>query len=289
MAFVLASTIAFATLHACIRYLSSEIHAFEIAFFRSFFGFLFLSPLFLRHGLDPLRTGRLGFHLMRGAVQASQTMLSFLALMLVPLAQVAALQFTSPLFAALLAVLFLGERMGPRRTAVMLFGFAGTMVIIRPDTGSVDAGALVALGGAVAWALTIILVKMLSRTESSVTITMYGALCTTPCALAGAIPFWVTPSWEQLAWLVVIGGLGTAAHLTFAQACRETEATAVLPLDFTKLIWAALLGYFAFGEVPAPWTWIGGAMIFSASLYLAYREKREADARSRTSPPAAGA
>ena len=276
MGFMLAATAAFALLHALIRYISATVHPFEIAFFRSLFGFLVLTPLFLRHGLTPLKTQRVALHMARGAVQASQTLFSFLALMLAPLALVAALQFTAPLFAAVMAVLFLGERMRARRAVVLFVGCVGTLVIVRPDGGSVDVGALVTLAGSGAFALNVILVKMLSRTESSVTMTLYAALYTIPCALIAAMPFWVTPSWTELAWLLLMGGLGTVAHLCFAQSLREADATTVLPFEFTKLIWAAFLGYLVFGEVPEIWTWIGGAMIFSASFYLAYRENREA-------------
>ena len=274
MGYMLVSTLAFAALHGCIRYLASEMHPFEIAFFRFLFGFLVLAPVFLRHGLAPLRTRRLGLHALRGGVQTTQALLSFLALGLAPLAKVAAVQFSAPLFVAVAALLFLGEAIRAQRIAALLIGFAGTWIIIRPGMGEVDTGAVVALFGSVAIALTMILVKVLARTESSLTITLYQALFTTPLTFVAALFYWQTPTLEQLAWLVLMGTLGSLAHFTLAQACKEADVTAILPLDYTKLIWAMVLGYLVFTEIPDLWTWLGGSLIFGSSLYIAYRERR---------------
>ena len=274
------STLAFAALHACIRYLARELHPFEIAFFRFLFGFLVLAPVFLRHGLAPLRTRRLGLHALRGGVQATQALLSFLALGLAPLAKVAAVQFSAPLFATVAALAFLREGIRARRVVALLVGFAGTWIIIRPGMGEVDTGAIVALFGSMAIALTVILVKVLARTESSLTITLYASLFTTPFTFIGALFYWQTPTIEQLAWLVVMGTLGSLAHLTLSEACKEADVTAILPLDYTKLIWASVLGYLVFSEMPDLWTWVGGSLIFGSSLYIAYREKRARDAET---------
>ena len=274
LGYMLVSTLAFATLHAIIRHLAQGMHPFEIAFFRFLFGFLVLAPVFLRHGFAPLRTRRLGLHLVRGGVQTTQALLSFLALGLAPLAKVAAVQFSAPLFAAVAALLFLGEGIRLRRVAALLIGFAGTWIIIRPGMGEVDTGAVVALFGSVAIALTMILIKVLARTESSLNITLYSSLFTTPLTFIAALFYWQTPTLEQLAWLVLLGTLGSLAHFTLAQACKEADMTAILPLDYTKLIWAMVLGYLVFTEIPDLWTWLGGSLIFGSSLYIAYRERR---------------
>ena len=274
---MLVSTLAFAALHAVIRHLADGMHPFEIAFFRFLFGFLVLAPVFLRHGFAPLRTQCLGLHVLRGGVQTTQTLLSFLALSLAPLAKVAAVQFSAPLFVAVAALLFLGEAIRFRRVAALLIGFAGTWVIFRPGMGDVDTGAVVALLGSVAIALTMILIKVLARTESSLTITLYSSLFTTPLTFFAALFYWETPTLEQLTWLVLLGTLGSLAHFTLAQACKEADMTAILPLEYTKLIWAMVLGYLVFTEIPDPWTWIGGSLIFGSSLYIAYREKQARD------------
>lgn len=280
MGYMLVSTLAFAALHACIRYLAREMHPFEIAFFRFLFGFLVLAPVFLRHGFAPLRTQRLGLHALRGGVQTTQALLSFLALGLAPLAKVAAVQFSAPLFAAVAALLFLGEGIRVRRVAALLIGLTGTWIIFRPGVGEIDTGAMVALFGSVAIALTMILVKVLARTETSLTITLYQALFTTPLTFIAALFYWQTPTLEQLAWLVLLGALGSLAHMTLAQACKEADVTAILPLDYTKLVWAMVLGYLVFTEIPDLWTWLGGSLIFGSSLYIAYREKRARDAET---------
>ena len=133
---------------------------------------------------------------------------------------------------------------------------------------------------AVGVATLVIIVKMLRRTDLSLTITLYQALFTTPLTFIAALFYWQTPTLEQLPWLVLLGALGSLAHMTLAQACKEADMTAILPLDYTKLVWAMVLGYLVLSEIPDLWTWLGGSLIFGSSLYIAYREKRARDAET---------
>jgi drug/metabolite transporter (DMT)-like permease len=198
----------------------------------------------------------------------------FLALSMTPMATVQALFFTSPLFATLLALVVLGEAIQARRIAALVVGFAGVLVVLRPGFGALDPGALLMLAAAATWGSAIIVIKMLSRTETSLTATLYPTLFVTPIALLSALPYWRTPTWEELSWMALLGTFATVSHLCLAQAFKEAEVTAVLPVDFTKLIWAALAGYLLFAEVPGLSIWLGGAMIFSAVTYIAIREHR---------------
>jgi drug/metabolite transporter (DMT)-like permease len=120
------------------------------------------------------------------------------------------------------------------------------------------------------------LAKLLAGTESSLTITAYTRLLPTPMALGAAMFFWQWPSWSQLGFLVLAGIVGTAAILAFIQAIKIGETNVVMPMDFSKLVWASLIGFVIFAEVPTIYTWIGGIMIFSAALYIAYRESQRA-------------
>jgi len=212
-------------------------------------------------------------HVGRAMLQLGGMFSNALALKFATVAKVTAIKFSGPLFAVLLAVVFLGERIRIRRIAATLFGFAGVMVIIRPGYVGLDTGAMLALTSAAAWATIAIAVKVLSRTESSLTITLYMALLGTPVALFFALPFWQTPDWAQLAWMLLLGGLGSLGHFCFAEAFRHGDVSIVSPFEFLKLIWVALLGYIALGEVPVIWTWLGGGMIFISTAYIGYRER----------------
>lgn len=273
MAFMLLSTLAFTLMTGIFRGLSDDLHPFEISFFRALFGLVFFAPLFLRQGLAPLRTKRAGLLVVRGMTNATGMLCYFMALKFTPLAKLAALFFAQPLFGTILALLFLGEVIRARRLTALAFGFAGMLIIIQPAGTGLDLGAGLVLASAFVSAIAVVLIKRLSTTESSATITIYTGLVTTPVALAVAIPVWQTPDMVQLAWMFVAGCLGSIGQLSMVRAFALADATAVLPLDFFKLIWAAILGYLAFGETVALSTWLGGTLIFAASIYIAHRER----------------
>lgn len=269
------STVFFSVMHVLVRYASAELPPFQIAFFRNLFGFLIFIPLLASGGLGFLRTRRLGLHAVRGLLNVIAMLMFFTALSLTEVARVTALSFTAPLFTALMSVLFLGERFRIRRWVALLLGFAGMLVILRPGLIAVDLGALLVVGSASIWAVTMIVIKILSRTESSFTTTAYMNIFLSIFSLGPALWVWVTPSAEMWAWLVAIGVTGTLAQLALSQALKETEPTAVLPFDFLKLIWATLLGLWVFGELPDLWTYVGAAVIFASGFYIVLREHRE--------------
>ncbi len=273
---MLGSTLAFAAMLVCFRHVSESVHPFEAAFFRYLFGGIVLVPMFLRDGLSPLRTQRFGLHAVRGTVQACQGLLAFLAVSLAPLAKVTAMQFTAPLFTTLAALLILKEQLSAGRVVALTIGFAGTWIIIRPGFTTLDPGALAALLSAVFLAANIILVKLLARTETSVTITIYQTLITTPICLVFAVFDWTVPTLPDLSWLFLVGAFGTIAHLCLAEACKVADVTALLPFDYTRLIWAGLLGYLLFSEIPDQWTILGGTVIFLCGFYLLFSERVQA-------------
>ncbi len=275
IAWMAASTVAFVVMHAAVRHVTQSLHPFEVAFFRQFFGIFVLLPWFVRYGLTPLRTERLGLHAGRSAINVVAMFAFYYALSIVPLAQVSALGFSVPIFTAIIAMIFLGERVRLRRWVAILFGFSGVFVAFIPDimeTGAPQAGSLLVILSSLAWAAALVIIKLLGRTESSLTITTYMVLLMTPMSLPPALFYWQWPDAGQLGWLVFIGFMGTIGQLTVVQALKEGETHVVMPIDFTKLIWAALLGYLWFAEIPTLYTWIGGAMIFASTSYIAWRE-----------------
>ena len=265
---------AFTVANVGIRALSAEIHVFEIAFFRSLFGFIVLAPAFLRHGLTPLKTQRPGLHALRGCINVGAMLAHFSALALVPLATFTALTFMTPLFVSLLAIAFLGEPARIQRIAALVAGLAGALVILRPGVIAVDLGAGLALLGSALVAAALIDVKVLSRTDSGLTITLYLGLFTTPLCFLAALPFWTMPTVVELGWMFGIGALGSLAHIAIAQAFKDADAVAVMPVNVPSLIWASLLGYAVLGEIPDIWAWIGGTLIFAAATWLGFKERR---------------
>jgi len=289
-ALMVAATVCFSAMHAGIRYLSADLHPFEIGFFRNMFGLLVVLPWIVRWGLKPLRTGRFRLHAVRALVNVVAMLLFFSGLARLPLAEVQALGFTAPLFATLLAVLILREKVRLRRWSALVVGFAGALIVVRPGIGAIDVGTFYVLGSALIWAGALIIIKSLARTESSVTITLYMSLLMTPLALIPAAFVWVWPSADQLALLVALGISGALGQMLMAQSFRVADASAVLPFDFLKMIWSALFGFLLFAEVPGLATWIGGGVIFGAGSYIAFRESRLSDGRpaatvKSTAPP----
>ena len=147
------------------------------------------------------------------------------------------------------------------------------LVILRPGLIEVNVGSLAIVLAAASWGTAMIIVKLLAATESTVTTTMYSTIFMTPVTLIVALGVWTPPSMEHLAWLALIGTLGSIGHIALAHAMREGDVTVVLPVDFTKIVWASVFGYIFFSEIPDWETWTGGAIIFIAVALIAYQEK----------------
>lgn len=259
---------------SAIKQLTNDLHPFEIAFFRCLVGFLVLLPVVWRAGgFITLRTKQMSLHVLRGGLNAGGMLLYFWAVALAPLATVSAIGFASPLFAALLAILILGEKVGLRRWAGLVIGFAGTIIILRPGAGIVEFGALVALASSMLWAGAMITIKQLTGSESPLTVTTWGTFYVGVFCLIPALFVWQWPTAEQWAWLILIGMLGSIIQWSLAKAFSLADTTLVLPFDFLKLVWASIFGYFLFAEIPSLSAWVGGAIISASAFYIAYRER----------------
>lgn len=255
-----------------IRRISQDIHPFEIAFFRSLFGLIAVIPWFVKYGLQPLRTGRLGLLGLRGFLNTISMLGFFMALSITPVADVTALAFMAPIYATLFAMFYFREKVGLRRWSAILFGFVGTLVVLRPGFETIGTGQMLVIGSGVIWGACLVIIKVIGRTESSATITAYMTLFMAPMTLVPALFVWHWPSGEQFIWLVGIGILGGVGQMAMSESLRCAETHVVMPADFTKLIWVAAIGYLAFGEVPGLYVWLGGAMIFGSTAFIAYRE-----------------
>ena len=195
----------------------------------------------------------------------------FYAITVMPLASATALSFVAPIFATIAAILVLGEVVRIRRWTATIIGFAGAMVVLRPGTEDFSLGAIAALASSAAIAVVIVLVKILARTETSDRIVAFHAAILLPLSLLAAVFIWVLPTWLQFGLCVILGGIASLGNWLTVRACAIGDTTAVVSYDFTRLPIMALLGYVAFAEVPDVWTWSGGIIIFSSTIYIARR------------------
>lgn len=267
------STIAFSIMHGLVRFVSEVLPPFQIAFFRNIFGLAFLLPLLMRSRFAILRTKQIGLHALRGVINMAAMLMFFTALAISPIAKVTALGFTAPIFMAILAVLVLGERFRIYRWSAIFLGFVGMLIILRPGLVAIDTGALLVIGSAALWAVAMIIIKIQSRTESSLTIVAYMGIFLGVFSIAPAVWVWQPFGLQTLGFMVLIGLFGSIAQMAISEALKETDSTALMPFDFLKLIWTAMIGVWFFSEIPDIYTWIGATVIFLSGLFIAIRER----------------
>jgi len=268
-----ASTLCFSVMHVMIRYAASDLHAFQIAFFRNVFGFIVFLPILLSQGTGFLRTDRLAMHGVRSLFNIAAMLMFFYALSVTEVAHVTALGFSAPIFAGVLSVIVLGERFRARRWGAIAIGFLGMLVIVRPGFIPLELGTVLVICSALCWSIVLTFIKVMSRTESSLTIVAYMNIFLAVYALGPALWVWRWPTAEGWILLAAIAVFGTVAQMCVSQSLKESEPTLVMPFDFLRLIWVAILGAWVFGEYPDRYVWTGGAIIFASGIYLAYRER----------------
>ena len=274
----------FATMHGSVRLLSQDLDAMEIAFFRAIFGFVFFAPILLRTRLSVLRTARFPLHMVRGVFNGASLLLWFTALSLLPLGDATALSLTGPLFVGLGAMFILGETVrGPRWLALGV-GFAGALVIVRPGFQEINFGTILVLVSMLFVTCSKLIAKSLSRTDQPATIVAYLSLTMMVPSGIAIIFVWQMPTPEQLLFMAVIGFLGSAGHMLLTTAYKIADISAVEPVVFARLIWAAIVGWFMFAEFPGIWVWVGGALIVAASTWLARHEARARRREKMTNP-----
>jgi drug/metabolite transporter (DMT)-like permease len=278
------SGVMFTGMSSLVKDLGERYDPFQVAFFRCLFGFVVLLPLILPHGLQTFHTRHPVRHLTRGLVGVSAMACMFYGLTTLPLADVTAISFGVPMFLIILAVLFLGERVRWRRSTATAVGFIGVIVMLRPGAGTVEPAALVVVGGTLLVAMAATGVKLLSRTESTLTmLAWFGLISTVAMALPAAL-VWRMPTLEDWALLGLVGAIGSLAQSFVVRAYTVGEATAVAPFDYVRMIYAVAVGIVLFDEWPDLWTLAGALIIVGSALYIARREAR-LDASQRLATP----
>ncbi len=249
------------------REATRELDVFQIMALRSLIGLVMLYPLIhLAGGLAALKTSRPWQQLVRNVVHYAAQYSWFLALTLIPLAQVISIEFTMPIWTAILAVAFLGERMGLWKNLAIVLGVVGVVVIVRPGANEIVPGQLIALAAAVGFAISLTMVKSLTRTDSVVAILFWMLVIQSAIGLVPALAVWRWPSTYVWGWIVVIAFLGTYSHYCLTRAMLHADATIVVPMDFLRVPLAALAGWLIYSERVDTFTVLGAALILSGNL-----------------------
>ena len=263
----------FSVMGALVKLLGQRLDSFQIAFFRCFFGFLAILPLVLsKKGHHAFRTTHFYGHFLRGAVGVAAMVGGFYATTRLPLTDSTAISFTAPLFMILTAIFLLGEKVRWRRGLATVTGFIGVLVMVRPDSGTLDVAAMVGLFAAFLVALSTTLIKRLSATEEALTILVYFGLFSSILTAIPAYVVWRPLTSDELALLGLVGTLGAVGQFCQVRAYAAGELMAVAPIDYSRLIFAGIMGFLLFSELPDRYTLVGAAIIVGSTLYIAYRE-----------------
>jgi len=270
---MLVSAVFFSGMAFLIKVLGQKLDVSVVTFFRALFGLLTVLPFALRLGADGVKTKRLPLHLFRATIGAGAMSCGFYALTKIPMADAVAISFTRPLFLIVLAVIFLGEVVRIRRWSATFVGFIGVVVMVRPSV-DIEAASIIALVGTFLVAVAVVCVKKLSTTERPTVMLFYFGIVSTVVTAVPAAYYWRTPTVLELIALFGVGALAATGQVCVIRSLTIGEATAVAPLDYTRLLFAAVIGYMFFAEVPDIWTWVGAGIVISASVYIAQREAR---------------
>jgi drug/metabolite transporter (DMT)-like permease len=259
---MLGAVAALSTMAVSGRELSAELNTFQILFFRSVVGLAVISALLQHAGWSQIRTKVFGTHVWRNVSHYAGQFGWFYALGVIPLAEVFAIEFTTPIWTAMLASIVLRERMNRLRLAAVATGFAGVLVILRPGLSVVSVGALAVLGAAVAYAVSYVMTKKLSATESPLAILFYMTAIQLPLGLGAALFAWRWPPAWAWPWVAVVAVTALLAHYCITRAFRLADATVVVPLDFLRLPLIALIGWLVYAEPVNAWVLLGAAIVF---------------------------
>ena len=282
--FMVLATIILSSMHGMVRYVGEGMHPFVIIFFRSLFGFLFTLPLIIRLGRAGLKTHQPKFLMLRGFTGIIAIVAWFYGLLHVPLAEATALSFTSAIFTALCAFFFLGEIMRVRRWAAIVCGFIGVLVVLRPDAEQFNPAMLIVVCATVFWAISVTLVKHLSKTDSAVSLVGWMSIMLTILSFPLALYYWQWPQGGQWLWLFAIGAAGTLGHLCMVRALKLADTTAVMSIDFFRMVWGTAIGVYFFADTIQVSTWVGAIIIFGSGIYIIFRESLVRENRQAVQP-----
>lgn len=264
----------FSVMTNLVRFTSLEISVFMIVFLRNIFSLPMVATWLYKPGREVLKTKHIKLHAIRGFVAITAMSLWFFSVSKMNIPEAVALSFTTPLFTAIIAVLILKEKIGIHRTAALFIGFAGVLLITRPDAANLNFFTITVLITTVLWAISNTIAKKASKEDSPKTIVFYLTLFMIPPSIPLAVFFWETPSFYEVSLIAVIALVSNLSHLALSNALSKTDITVVLPFDFNRLIFSSIFAYFLFADKLTFWTIIGALIILTSSVYIAYRESK---------------
>ncbi len=274
IALILSSTVFLGVSDVTAKYLSATLPSIEIAWLRFLvFAMIMVPAMVPGSPLFALKTNSTGLQLMRGAALLGSSLFFISGLRYLPIAEASATGFVSPLFVTALSIVFLSEKVGVRRWLATAVGLLGVLIILRPGSSAFHPAAFFPIVSALAWAATLIMTRMMSGREHAITIMTYSSIAGV-AILSALVPFvWVAPSWQAIAFGVLIGVFSTAGQWIVVLAFRYADASVLAPFSYTQLLWVSILGFMIFGELPDVWTIVGAAFIVGSGLYTAHRER----------------
>jgi drug/metabolite transporter (DMT)-like permease len=261
-------------MHCLIRFATEDHHPFEVAFFRTVFVLIIFLPLVVRNGMNSLKSNNIKLQSFRAVVGSVAMLCMFYGLSITELAKATALMFTVPIFATILAIIFLKEIVGIRRWIAMLVGFSGALIVLRPDI-ELGFGPLLILCASLMWSSSMLMAKTLTKTDTTLSITFWQAAGLIPATFLLAIQVWEWPTLSQIFMFLMIAIAGTLVHWFLNEALKRAEISALLPLDYLRLIWSVSMGFIFFNELPHAGLWLGAALILGASTYIGIRQAKK--------------
>ena len=267
------SIASFLTMSVAGRATTAELNVFQVLELRSVIGLFILLPLVMMSGgFAAMRSKRPIAHIARNVVHFVGQAAWLYALTLIPLAVLISIEFTTPIWTAILAVGFLGERLSRPRLAAIVLGLIGVLIIVRPGVGSVDPGHVVVLGAAVCFGISVVLVKSLTRTDSVVSIIFWMLVIQSVLGLVPALYEWRNPPLELWPWILLIAFTGMSSHFCMARALAYADATVISPMDFLRVPLSALIGWLLYHEQIDAFT-AGGALLILLGNLLNLQKK----------------
>ena len=268
-----------------LKLAQEDSNVFTIGFLRFFFGLLLITPIIIQSNFKIYNTINFNLHILRCIINVPMMIFGFAALTYIPLEQIKAIGFLSPILVVILSVIFLGERIYLIRTFSLILGFIGTLIILRPGFIEINIGVYMVLASALLWSCVIIITKFMSKNDSAMTILTFQYTFVTLFTLPLAIIYWNNPSFISLIYTLLAAIVGTDLHLCINNAYKLSDLSIIQPVWFTQLVFASFLGFIIFGSLPDFFTWIGAILVFISVLIITYRENYLKKDIAKTSIP----
>ena len=257
-----------------LKIAQEDVNVYVAGFFRFFLGLVIILPYIIKNKDAVLKTTHLKQHFLRAILGLPAMLIYFSALVLLPIEKLTAISFVVPLIVTILAVFFLGEKIYIYRTLALILGFSGMLVIIRPGFVDISIGVYMVLFSALLWSVNIIITKKISKDDSAITILAYQSIFMSLLSFFIVLFFWEMPNIKTFIYLILAAMCGTVLHLTLNHAFKLVDVSMTQPYSFLNLVFASIIGYFVFDEMPDLYTWIGALIIFTGVLIISYREMK---------------